>query len=36
MRDKYGRFLPGVSGNPSGRPCGTYGLRERARELTPR
>jgi hypothetical protein len=35
MRDKYGRFLPGVSGNPSGRPCGTYGLRERARELTP-
>ena len=35
MRDKHGRFLPGASGNPSGRPRGAYALREQVREITP-
>ena len=33
-RDDKGRFLPGVSGNPSGRPKGVREVRVRASELT--
>jgi hypothetical protein len=35
MRDAYGRFVPGVSGNPGGRPRGAYALREQVRTMTP-
>ncbi|MFP6695957.1 MAG: DUF5681 domain-containing protein [Alphaproteobacteria bacterium] len=34
MRDKNGRFLPGISGNPSGRPPEVGNVRELAREYT--
>src|SRR5579875_2442311 len=36
MRDQAGRFLPGQSGNPGGRPRGGYELREMSRRLAPR
>jgi hypothetical protein len=32
MRDKNGRFLPGISGNPGGRPREVGHVRELARE----
>ena len=35
MRDTYGRFVPGVSGNPGGRPRGTNELRDMVRAMTP-
>lgn len=35
MRDAYGRFVPGVSGNPGGRPRGAYALREQVRAMAP-
>ncbi len=35
MRDAYGRFMPGVSGNPGGRPRGAYALREQVRAMAP-
>ena len=35
MRDAYGRFMPGVSGNPGGRPPGAYALREQVRAMAP-
>ena len=34
MRDKNGRFLPGISGNPGGRPPEVGDVRELAREYT--
>ena len=34
MRDKNGRFLPGISGNPGGRPPEVGNVRELAREYT--
>ena len=34
MRDKSGRFLPGISGNPGGRPPEVGNVRELAREYT--
>jgi hypothetical protein len=34
MRDKNGRFLPGISGNPGGRPCEVGDVREMARDHT--
>jgi hypothetical protein len=34
MRDKSGRFIPGISGNPSGRPREVGNVRELAREYT--
>ncbi len=35
MRDAYGRFVAGVSGNPGGRPRGAYALRQQVREMAP-
>ena len=34
MRNKNGRFLPGISGNPGGRPPEVGDVRELAREYT--
>ena len=34
MRDKNGRFLPGISGNPGGRPQEVGDVREMARDHT--
>src|SRR6266403_890718 len=34
-RDQNGYFLPGVSGNPSGRPKGAGEIRELARQYVP-
>ena len=34
MRDKNGRFLPGISGNPGGRPPEVGDVREMARDHT--
>ena len=34
MRDKNGRFLPGISGNPGGRPREVGDVREIARDHT--
>jgi hypothetical protein len=34
-RDDAGHFLPGVSGNPSGRPKGAGEIRELARQYVP-
>lgn len=35
-RDDLGRFVPGTSGNPGGRPKPPVGLRARLAELSPR
>jgi hypothetical protein len=35
-RTESGRFAPGSSGNPNGRPRDTFSLRARCRELSPR
>ena len=34
MRDKNGRFLPGISGNPGGRPREVGDAREMTRDHT--